>query len=154
MSRARRADGTVSLELVLLAPFLLAIMLLVVAFGRHANVQGYVDQAARDAARSATANRDMASARAAVRRTIEADLDSAPRSCRHSAQHEVRTSHGNLFVASNPYSPTRGAGLNVVTVTVSCEVNVSDLAFIGFGQTMGISSTFSSPMPAVYGTYQ
>ncbi|MGH3447145.1 MAG: TadE/TadG family type IV pilus assembly protein [Nocardioidaceae bacterium] len=147
---ARSEQGSVSLELVLLAPVLLAVMLLVVAFGRHSNTQGYVDQAARDAARSATSTRDFATAKVAVQRTIEADLATAPHSCSDSATHQVATSNGDLFVASSPFEP---GALNVLTVTVECDVDVSDLAFIGFGQTMHLSSTFSSPIPAIYGTY-
>lgn len=141
--------GSTSLELVLLAPVLLAVLLLVAAFGRHANVQGYVDQAARDAARTATAARDWGSAQAAVEATVEADLATAPSSCRATAREEVSTTTGT-FEASDVYDPT---GLNVLTVTVTCDVDTADLSFIGFGQTMRLTSTFSSPMPAIYGTY-
>jgi hypothetical protein len=38
-------------------------------------------------------------------------------------------------------------------VEVSCEVDTSDLSFIGFGSTMRFTSVFSSPMPAAYGVY-
>lgn len=150
MSRRRTAQtGSTSLELVLLAPVLLAVLLLVAAFGRHAHVQGYVDQAARDAARTATASRDWASAQAAVNATVEAALATAPESCRDSAKPDVTTTT-NTFEASDVYDPT---GLNVLTVTVTCSVDTADLSFIGFGQTMRLTSTFSSPMPASYGTY-
>ena len=149
-SRPAWQDGSSTLELVLLAPVLLAVMMLIVAFGRHANVQGYLDQAARDAARSATANRDYASAKAAVERTIALDLESAPHSCEDSATHTVTTSRQDLFVASDPYD---AKGLNVLTVTVTCTVDMSDLSILGFGQTIVMHSSFSSPMPAIYGTY-
>ena len=148
--RDRGEAGSSTLELVLLAPVLLAVMMLIVAFGRHANVQGYLDQAARDAARSATANRDFESAKAAVERTIALDLDSAPHSCEDSATHTVSTSRQDLFLASDPYDPK---GLNVLTVTVTCTVDMSDLSILGFGQTLVMKSSFSSPMPAIYGTY-
>lgn len=151
--REREGRASVSLELVLLAPLLLALMLLIIAFGRYTHVKGYVDQAARDAARSATAARDGDAAQTAVTRTIEANLSDAPPSCLDSATHTVTTSNGNEFVASNPYSPVQNGGLNVLTVTVSCRIGVSDLAFIGFDQNITLTSTFSSPMPAIYGTY-
>lgn len=147
--RPRSEGGSTSLELVLLAPVLLAVLLLVAAFGRHANVQGYVDQAARDAARTATAARDWPSAQAVVKATIEAGLATAPASCRDTAREQVSTTTGT-FEASDVYDPTK---LNVLTVTVTCDVDTADLSFIGFGQTMRLSSTFSSPMPAIYGTY-
>lgn len=150
MSPSKRSEGgSTSLELVLLAPVLLAVLLLVMAFGRHANVQGYVDQAARDAARTATASRDWGSAQAAVDATVNAALATAPQSCRDSVDPDVTTTT-NTFEASDVYDPT---GLNVLTVTVTCDVDTSDLSFIGFGQTMRLTSTFSSPMPAIYGTY-
>lgn len=151
MAAGRRdQQGSSTLELVLLAPVLLAIMMLIVAFGRHANVQGYLDQAARDAARSATANRDYASAKAAVERTIALDLASAPHSCKDSESHTVTTSRDNEFVASDPYDPKL---TNVLTVTVTCTVDMSDISFVGLGQTLVMHSAFSSPMPAIYGTY-
>jgi Flp pilus assembly protein TadG len=134
----------------MIAPVLLAVLLLVTAFGRHANVQGAVDQAARDAARSATATRDADSAREAVDNTIEASLSTAPESCRDSAAHDVTTTHSNLFEASDGYDP---ALMNILTVTVSCNVDVSDLSFIGFGSTITLTAAFSSPVPALYGTY-
>lgn len=150
MTSRRDQAGSSTLELVLLAPVLLAVMMLIVAFGRHANVQGYLDQAARDAARSATANRDYDSAKASVERTIALDLESAPHSCKDSATHEVATSQQDQFIASDPYDPD---GLNVLTVTVTCTVDMSDLSILGFGQTLVMQSSFSSPMPAIYGTY-
>jgi len=150
VSRALPQTGSTSLELVLLAPVLLSVMLLIAAFGRHANAQGYVDQAARDAARTATAQRSFAIAKAAVEDTIAATMATAPPSCRDSESHDVSTTPGKGFEASNPYDPR---DLNVITVTVECDVDMSDLAFIGFG-TVHLSSTFSSPMSSIYGTYQ
>lgn len=154
MTRRGCQAGSTSLELVLLAPVLLSVLLLVAAFGRHANAQGYVDQAARDAARTATATRDGGTARAAIASTIEADLASAPPSCGDSAEHTVTSSTGN-FEASSPYNAHPvgdDPGLVVLTVTVTCSVDVSDLSFIGIGR-LTLTSTFSSPMPAVFGTY-
>lgn len=149
MTRGSQA-GTTSLELVLLAPVLLSVMLLIAAFGRHANVQGHLDQAARDAARSATSSRDADSAGAAVQATIDAALASAPPSCRDSETHEVTTTQTDgLFLPSSVYDPEE---IVVITITVKCDVGVSDLSFIGFGQ-LHLTSTFSSPMPALYGVY-
>ena len=149
MSRCRER-GSTSLELVLIAPILLSVLLLVAALGRHADVQGAVDQAARDAARSATATRDYDAAREAVSNTIEASLATAPESCRDSESHDVSTTHDNRFEASDGYDP---ADMNILTVTVSCDVDVSDLSFIGFGDTLHLTAAFSSPIPAFYGTY-
>ncbi len=154
MAPRRTQAGSTSLELVLLAPVLLSILLLIAAFGRHAHVQSYVDQAARDSARTATATRDGETAKEAVAKTIEAALATAPEKCRDTETHEVSSSTGN-FETSSPYNgfPTGDdPGVVVITVTVSCDVEVSDLSFIGIGK-MTLTSTFSSPMPANFGTY-
>jgi Flp pilus assembly protein TadG len=149
----------VSLELVLLAPVLLAVMLIIAAFGRHANVQGYVDQAVRDAARTATAQRvdpsAATNARAAISATIDAALTSAPPRCQETEGHTVEAISGTggqtTYQASSPYE---GEDVVLIRVTVWCEVDTSDLSFIGFGSTMRFESTFTSPMPAAFGVYQ
>ena len=41
----------------------------------------------------------------------------------------------------------------LIQVEVSCEVDTSDLSFIGFGTSMHFTSVFSSPMPSAYGVY-
>ena len=147
--------GSTSLELVLLAPILLSVMMLIAAFGRHADVQAYVDQASRDAARSATANRDGDAAKTAVSAVIDAALASAPPTCRDSERHTVTSSSGTFQASSPYYVAPQGddPGQVVITVTVTCDVDVSDLSFLGLGQTLTLTSTFSSPMPASYGTY-
>ena len=150
--------GATSLELVLLAPVLLAVMMLIAAFGRHSNVQGYVDQAARDAARTATAQRldptAGTNARLAVQATIEAALESAPPRCQETEEHDVRAvyGHGGSTIYQ-PSSPYEGEDVVLIQVEVSCEVDTSDLSFIGFGTSMHFTSVFSSPMPSAYGVY-
>jgi Flp pilus assembly protein TadG len=155
----RPESGSTSLELVLLAPVLLAVMMLVAAFGRHSNVQGYVDQAARDAARTATAQRvdptGATSARLAVQSTIDAALLSAPQRCQETEEHEVTAVQGNgARTTYQPSSPYHGDEVVLIQVQVSCEVDTSDLSFIGFGTSLRFTSTFTSPMPAVFGVYQ
>jgi Flp pilus assembly protein TadG len=147
--RSTSESGSTSLEMVLLAPVLLSVMLLIAALGRYSHVEGSVDQAAADAARSATATRDLDAAKTAVQATIDADLSSAPTNCRNTENHVVTTSQDDKFEASSAYDPD---ALNVLTVTVSCQVDVSDLSFIGFG-SLTVTRTFSSPIPANYGTY-
>ena len=52
-ARGRADSGNAALELVVLAPVLLALLGLVIAAGRTSVAQGSVDAAARDAARQA-----------------------------------------------------------------------------------------------------
>jgi Flp pilus assembly protein TadG len=140
--------GALSLELVLLAPFLISIGMVILAFGRYVNTEAVLDQAAKDAARSATAARSGSEAKEAIQRVIDADLDGAPPSCVDSVDHAVTTTTGD-FQASDVWDPKH---LVVLTVTVWCNVDTSDLAFLGLG-SFKITSTFSSPMPAEFGIY-
>jgi Flp pilus assembly protein TadG len=151
-------SGSTSLELVLLAPVLLSILLLIAAFGRYSHVQGSLDQAAKDAARSATATRDAGAANDVVESVVAADVASTSTSCSQSVESAATVQHGGAdlgsldaanFTSSDPYDPDQ---ITTVTVTVSCDVDVSDLSFIGFS-SIHMESTFSSPVDSSYGIY-
>jgi TadE-like protein len=133
--RALRAqDGSAALELVVLAPVLLALLGLVIAAGRTSVAQSSVDAAARDAARQASialspaaAETDgLASARAALRRD---GLDCRP---------VVSVDTDGFNVA--PGLPA------VVSATVSCTVPLSSLYLPGLPGSHTMSFTFSSPL--------
>lgn len=133
--RARPADrGSAALELVALAPVLLALICLVIAAGRTTVAQGSVDAAARDAARQASialtpgaAQADgQASARSALRRD---GLDCDP----------VVTINTSQFA----FTPGRPA---TVTAFVSCVVPLADLALPGLPGSMRLTATFASPL--------
>ncbi|HEY2078823.1 MAG TPA: TadE/TadG family type IV pilus assembly protein, partial [Streptosporangiaceae bacterium] len=63
--RAAPDDGNAALELVILAPVLLALLGLAIAAGRISIAQGSVNAAARDAARQASISLTPAAAQAA-----------------------------------------------------------------------------------------
>jgi len=119
--------GSMSAEMVLVAPLLVLLVLLVVAGGRVALLQGEVEAAARDAVRAASVERSLPAAQAAARRTVDA-VTSDEVTCG-----EVRT--GGAFVAGGQ-----------VDVDVTCSVPLRALVGLGLGQQATFSATASAPL--------
>lgn len=133
--------GTASLELVIVAPFLLALLMLIIAFGRYAQTENLIDQTARDAARAATAQNDSSEVDSAVDEVLQDSMDDAPASCSSSAQAQPSMTSG----AFQPPDPSEPAGNESVTVTVTCDLDLRDLAALPL-QTVEVSRTFTSPL--------
>ena len=135
--RGRRPQrGSISVELAVLAPGLALLLLLVAAGARVAEVQGHVDGAARDAARAASIARSYGQAVTSAQLAAQADLGSTslctPRTV-------------GVQVAGYPAVPlvtTRAA----VTVTVTCEVNMSPFTALGFGVTKRFTGQAVAPL--------
>ncbi len=138
---AVRQRGTASLEVVMIAPFLLALLMLVIAFGRYAQTESLVDQAARDAARAATAQNERGAVPDEVDRVVEESMDDAPGSCRSSARGSAEMTPG-AFGLPDPGDPL---AIDSVSVTVSCSLDLGDLAALPL-QTVEIERTFTSPL--------
>ncbi len=127
-------DGSAALELVVLAPVLLALLGLVIAAGRTSVAQSSVDAAARDAARqasialspSAAQLAGQASARAALRQD---GLDCDP----------------VISIDTEGFSVPPGQPA-VVSATVTCAVPLSSLYLPGLPGSKTMSSAFSSPL--------
>lgn len=132
----RRERGSASLELVLMTPPLVLLLLFVVFVGRLAEARADVDRAARDAARAASLARDPASAETAGVAAADATLDSGGVSCR-----ELQVS-----VDTDSF----GAG-SAVAVTVSCTVEIGDLALLRVPGARLLSATFVEPVDAFAG---
>jgi Flp pilus assembly protein TadG len=137
-TRPGRADsGNAALELVILAPILLALLSLVIAAGRTTIAQGAVDAAARDAARQASIaltpaaaqTAGLVSARAALRQD---GLDCSPAVV-------IDTSQFTSVPAGLPAA---------VTAMVSCVVPLANLALPGLPGTARLSARFTSPLDA------
>lgn len=142
----RRDRGGASLELVILAPFLLALGLLIVAFARFTQAKSVVDQAARDGARAATSQNSRRGVDPAVAAAVSDALSHAPSSCRQTAEPHTEMSKGAF---SNAAEDTRRADpdqVETVTVTVSCYVDLGDLAIISLGRPKYVHFTFTSPL--------
>ncbi len=139
----RRDDrGTASLELVIVAPFLLALMMLIIAFGRYAQTENLVDQAARDAARAATAQNVRGDVPKVVNQVVEDSMSDAPASCRESAVAGVPELSATAFDLPDPNNPI---AIDTVTVTVTCTLDLSDLAALPL-KSVEITRTFTSPL--------
>lgn len=148
--RSRANGGTASLELVIVAPIVLLLMMLVIAFGRYAQTESLVDQAARDAARSATAQNDKAAVGKIAHQVVDETMVDAPESCRDSAHVAQPIYNGRAFELPDYLDPTDTASL---TITVSCVLDLSDLAALPLRQVR-VSRTFTSPLDRYRGYEQ
>ncbi|MGI8612610.1 MAG: TadE/TadG family type IV pilus assembly protein [Nocardioidaceae bacterium] len=145
----RREDGTISLELVILAPVLIMLMMLMYAFGLYAQTESLVDQSARDAVRSATQSRSAHEADAKIRSTVDDTMSNAIAPCQGSPQVSWHTTSGS-FTAEPPISRLP---MNMVVVTVSCDVDLGDATFLPFLGVTHVVSTFLSPLDTFRGYY-
>jgi Flp pilus assembly protein TadG len=131
----RQARGSISVELAVLAPGLALLLLLVAAGARVVEVQGHIDGAARDAARAASIARSYGQAVAAAQQAAQADLGTtslcAPRTI-------------GVQVAGYPAVPLATAG--AVTVTVTCQVNMSPFKTLGFGAAKQFTGQAVAPL--------
>jgi uncharacterized membrane protein len=142
MTTSRRERGTASLELVIVAPFLLALLFLIIAFGRYAQTESVVDQAARDAARAATAQNSRSEVPAVVDKVVKESMDDAIDSCQSTAAADPPQLSSNAFGLPDPDNPL---AIETVTVTVRCTLDLSDLGALPL-QKVDISRTFTSPL--------
>lgn len=140
MRRDERA--TASLELVIVAPFLLLLLMLIIAFGRFAQTENLVDQASRDAARAATAQNVRAQVKPVADDVVAQVMDDAPASCRDTAQADPPSLTAGAFQLPDPNAPVQ---VESVTVTVRCTLDLSDLAGLPL-RSVELTRTFTSPL--------
>ncbi|GII34726.1 TadE/TadG family type IV pilus assembly protein [Planotetraspora mira] len=113
-----------AVETVLLAPILLIFLMFLVGAGRIVEAQGEVNGAARDAARAASVQRTLRDAEEAAK---NAAGDALPGDCAP-----------QVGVDGAEWEPG-----GVVTVTVSCQI---DLAFLGFSVAQRMSGSSTVPL--------
>ncbi len=133
-----RQAGNAPLELVLIAPVVLALIGLVIAAGRTSIAQGSVQAAARDAARQASIARTPQQAERSALSTAQAELAQEGLNCSPAATvslPDLQSAFGTL-----PGQPA------VVTAVVSCQVPLSDLVVPGLPGTRILYAKFSSPL--------
>ena len=121
--------GLATVELVLLTPLALVVLSFLVIAGRLATVTADVAAASRDAARAASLAQNHGDAVTAATATAAASLAEQDVTC---ANLSVTTGDPELFVAGGE-----------VTVTISCDVQLADVALPGIPGTrsVGASST-------------
>jgi Flp pilus assembly protein TadG len=137
MARVRGSRGSLSVELVVLAPALALLLLLLGAGGRVVEVQGHIDGAARDAARAASMARSALQASELARQAAVADLGRTSWCAPRSVAAQV-----SGYPAAGPL-PAGGAD---VTVTVTCGVNMSPFTSLGFTALMPFSGQAVAPL--------
>jgi Flp pilus assembly protein TadG len=125
--RRRTARGSMAVEIVLLAPVMMAFMMLVVAGGRYVAVRGDVEAASRDAVRAASLERTAGAAESAAVDTAAAALQDVGQ-CQNAAL------SGN-FVSGG-----------TITVTVTCEVSYDGLGLIGLPGSKTVTISSSAPI--------
>ncbi len=139
--RQARDPGTASLELVFVAPMLLAVLMMIIAFGRFAQTESLVDQAARDGARAATAQNAKAAVGPLVQEIAEQTTERTPESCSGSASARSSMTAG-AYGLPDLADPTR---VESVTVQVSCTLDLSDLFALPL-RSVVVKRTFTSPL--------
>ncbi len=138
---SRRADaGSAALELVVLAPVLLALIGLVIAAGRVSIAQSSVDAAARDAARQASIALSPAAAQAAGTASADEALASDGLDCMGAPVVRVDTGGPDSGFHAPVGTPA------TVSATVECQVPLSDLSLPGVPGSHWLKSTFYSPL--------
>lgn len=123
--------GSVTVELVVVAPVAVALLCLVALVGRTTGARGQVDGAARDAARAASIARNPAAAERAARQSADGSLSASGVRC---ARTDVSADVGSF-----------GPG-GQVTVRVSCDIELSDLGLIGLSGTRTIETSAVEPI--------
>lgn len=124
----------------MLAPVMIGLLLLLVAFGRVVDADGTVDSAARAAARAASLERDAATAQAKAQDAASRSLQGEGVTCRTSS----------VVVDTAGYALDIGAEANV-TATISCTANLSDIGLPGLPGTKTLTASWTSPLDTYRG---
>ncbi len=139
LKRLRRRTGTehgnAALELLILAPVILALIGLAIAAGRTSVAQGSVDAAARDAARQASISISPAAARQAALSSADAALRADGLVCKPVVTLDL------LPGFSTPLGQPAQ-----VSASVSCTVRLSDLLVPGIPGSRRLTASFTSPL--------
>jgi TadE-like protein len=134
-SRAAADDGSAPLELLILAPVILALIGFVIAAGRTSVAQGSVDAAARDAARQASISLTPAAARLAALASATAALRADGLHCKPVVRLDLQS--GFSTPVGQPAQ---------VSASVSCRVRLSDLVVPGVPGSRRLAARFTSPL--------
>jgi Flp pilus assembly protein TadG len=131
----RPDHGSVTVELVLLAPVLLLLLGAVVLAGRVALAGGAVEQGAAAGARAASLARDPAAATAAARGAVQAAL----------AQQGLQCAAVTVTVDTTGFGMPLGRPATVA-VRVECQLRLADLSLPGVPGTRTLAAVTTSPL--------
>ncbi|RJT84740.1 pilus assembly protein [Cryobacterium melibiosiphilum] len=133
----RHEQGSMSVELVLIAPALVLVILLLVAGARLALAGNSVESAAAAAARDASLSRTASAAQLNATQAAQTSIAQAGLSC---ASFTVVIDDSGLSV------PLGEVGL--VSATLSCTLDLTDIALPGLPGTKTMTTTATSPVDA------
>jgi Flp pilus assembly protein TadG len=133
LAAGERERGTaVVIELIILAPLFMALVCLVLLFGRMLNAKSAVDGAARDGVRAASLARSPRAAAEAASSAVAADLAGPQRT--RCAAWDVETDTARFTPGGQ------------VVVTVTCQVRLADLALLHVPGTKTIRASYPAPI--------
>lgn len=136
----RRDQGSYAVETAVLAPAMIALLLLMVAFGRVIDADGAVDSAARAAARAASLERDAGSAQNKAQAAAARSLEGEGITCRTSS----------VTVDTAGYSLDIGVDANV-TASIACTADLSDIGLPGLPGSKTLRASWTSPIDTFRG---
>ena len=129
--KPRGDDGLAALELAVMTPFVIAMLLTVVGFGRYTHGKELADHSASAAARAASLANTPGGARTAATDAASEVLTNAGISC-------------DQFTTTTDTDQFRAGGQ--VTVTVVCTASLSGLALAGLPGSVTLRSTARAPI--------
>ncbi|WP_344406866.1 TadE family protein [Streptomyces longisporus] len=132
--------GSASVEVAVIAPAIIALLGLMVAFGRVTDADGAVDAAAHAAARAASLERDATSAQTQARAAADDSLSGDGVTCQST----------DVTVDTSGYSLDVGQAATV-SATVSCTARLSDIGLPGLPGAKTLTATFTSPIDTYRG---
>lgn len=133
----RHDDGFSVVEPVILAPIFIAMLLIVVAAGRVQDAAGQLTGAARDGARAASLSRTPDAARTAAEQAVAASV----------TVQDLRCAGGpSTSIDTGGFAPG-----GQVRVTVTCVVDLADVAMTGVPGAHTITRTATSPLETYRG---
>jgi Flp pilus assembly protein TadG len=135
LRRLRQDRGSYALETAVLAPVLIIVLGLMIAFGRVTDAEGAVDSAAHAAARAASLERDAGTAQTAAQDAVSRSLDGDGVTCQTS----------NVAIDTSGYATDVGEAATV-TATISCTATLSDIGVPGLPGAKTLTASWTSPI--------
>ncbi|MFF4764467.1 TadE/TadG family type IV pilus assembly protein [Streptomyces sp. NPDC001292] len=134
--RAGGDRGSAALEVAVIAPAIIALLGLMIAFGRVVDADGAVDAAAH----AASLERDATSAQSQARAAAEDSLSGDGVTCQST----------DVAVDTSGYSLDVGQAATV-TATISCTARLSDIGLPGLPGSKTLTASFISPIDTYRG---
>ncbi len=135
LRRADRQEGSAAVEAVIGVPAFLLFVSLIIFAGRVAIATQAVESAANDAARAASISRSAGPAASAARTAATTALANQDLSCRSTS----------VTIDISGFAAPVGTPASV-RATVTCVVDMADLALPGVPGTRTVTATMSSPL--------